>query len=308
MIDIESPLYKQVYNHIAALVHSIGLWGTVYKNNSEAALGTWGCHSPVFEIFKPGQFEKIQYFATCAAFDITQPIYGTKNPMTPELYSAIQEYLEWLMTEDSPWWNLHKGDILPMRDEKGFIRGFVLGPSVFTDSGNAAYAYNFLIAARMTRDHPGIFKTYAELRKQGFSIFQSYLMGPYVTIEGEKVTKWTIWNASHQPLNEGFITKMYDEQFVKLPREKWTVGAVLDIKKFRHGEYTRREIDPRLFGGYSKDQIRTSSSGWMSTESLAENMLSQRLESATSIKTRFSSIPVITLKELTQFINENIPR
>lgn len=264
----------------------IARWAWKYRNSAGIQRDTGGCHSKAMHLCGEDAFNLIEYFASAAA----KPRSEYKGESAGYV-DNVQEYLEWLYTEDSPWWNLHKGDIEIIRDSNNDIRGFIAGPSVFKLQ-NRSYFFNFLIANRMVRDHFHQFRNFKDLKNVGLSNFQAFLLSPYLRLDPKtnQWNKYSEWNAAHTPIREALKGNVFNSDGYFNPSEKQHILKILDIDRFRRGDFDSKAGTPSL-----------SSYGWLREGNKNDITLGNAFNSATSAKTKFSQVPTITNERILEF-------
>lgn len=302
MIEIEDK--EKVIDHIRKGA-STGIW--CYEElDGKKVFDSGVCHSKLFPRTNKGQ-PGMKFLASASAYG---PKSGTYKQFDNEaagyhlegyqvrggediskdipLYQYVQEYLRWLCSPESPYRNVHKNDIELVEDDKGNVRGFILGPSALTSDCNFPAIFNFCIANRVVRDYAGYLSRYGALRhKLGLDALQAFILMPYFSYrEGQWVKTTSSWDGSHLPLKEA--SDMYQGG---VPNE------VLDIQRLKNAQINNEAV----FSSYNT-QI------WMSPNPTREQFqgLSKKMDSNIEVKTRFSKVLQFTEKNIVEFAKELI--
>jgi len=234
----------------------------------------------------------LSFFATACSYSKDAANY--KAPDISQQHSFIQDYCEWLLSDNHPWTKITQGDIEPIQDCNGDIRGYILGPKAL-DVENRAGVYNFLVASRLMRDQPQLFMTYGNLLKEfGCSKYSALMLMPYLQHNRNIWNKASYWSSNHQPFKDisggpAYYMRLNPKEYPKAGYrdEMYQLKFMIDLKAVKEGNY---KFDNE------GTEAHHHTNGWLKPYSEEEKTLCHWCDSEVdyNIKTRFSTVSGFT--------------
>jgi hypothetical protein len=260
-------------------------------HSSESNQGS--CHGRFMGPFD--QKVKYEFLATSVGYN--------RGIRESEYERPCQEYIRWILSEDSPWHNAIKGDyeLIFENGSKDHIRGVILGPSVFEhDNVNHSYIYNFLLASRITRVFPAYMETLGYMMYElGIPIFESMIMMPYFARNGVHIIRaGGYWNAAASALRESCA-----EDGGQSTNTSW---SLLDLHSLKKGDYNFKPPVPGP--GLTRGKPSTSywsSYGWLKrNEDNSKNLLTLLPRNNTKIQSRFTTLECVDPEQIIKFAKD----
>lgn len=182
---------------------------------------------------------------------VSSGMYGNRNP-------THVNYLNWVVSDKSPWFKSHGGELNLLRDEND---GGVIAVKTFFPKEKRSFLYNFYLAGRIVRDRPQYLDSYGKFKSLGIPDLESLLLSPYLSYRsGQWIKTNDSWNASHTGLHAWY----------------------LNFKKIQNGDYD------------CTSPMNVTSRGWGSPGYNPEDLILRKISSIGRVRSKFSSLESIT--------------
>jgi len=216
------------------------------------------------------------YLGDWASFNDSTQRYINKTP-------EAQKYLDFLLGPESPWRGLGVSRCIPIENWGLHIPNQVFKDAI--DNNHEAYFYNFLIALRLEAEYPDIVKSWLVLCDH-LSASDAYSIAPYVTITGKDIIGFSKngWDGGHKALTTEYYNYNSGPKFYLSPT------------RLRDADYNTSVAD-----GVT---MSTSNKGWCNVGKSPYVAFVKAADTASTIKTKFSSIKSNTIESVVNAFNE----
>lgn len=249
---------------------NVSVWSYKFVGNKHLTTGIGPCHYDMHTVF-----------ADKREFKFYGSNMGFPKPVDADKEDACKRYFDFLVSEESPWYKLHNGDIEYIRDDKGRYVAWIMGGKGLAFE-NRTWLMNFCIATRLPRDHMPYIQNFRDLvDNTSLTKAQAFYLAPTLNKKGDNT--WNIgniWDGGHEPLNDyGYGNE-----------------SRVDFKRFKSGAYQ-----------INKSLILSSSHGW-NTDGSRDKVVSPRyaLQQQTKTATKFSSVYCLDREAIEKYAKENL--
>lgn len=279
--DITYDEYQKAYDWFADIYASGSVGTTFYKNSQNRLMeGCGPCHAYIQPtLVKTNTFK---FFGSGMDYPACRYNHYEHSVNWMGYQQGVNEYYNFITSRDSPWWKLHQGDIEYLKSRDGRYIGYLMS-GVGVEKENRPFLMNWMIATRLSRDHAVYCQRFADLVKYTkIDPCNALLLAPTLfTTDGKT---WNIdrnWDGGHEPLND--VTGDWRH---------------IDIARFKKGEYDNKlgSVNYTSFGwnmNSTSEEMKTGTCG-----------IKAKLRTKYSVKTKFSSVPVINTDGVLAFVKE----